>query len=83
MDLEREVAALHGVKQVEADWKLGSETGMDLLSEQTIGRVVLYNRVDCCGSRLRDITVSILDAAGNSLDGGYTGGQRGARARLW
>ena len=29
-----------------------------------IERVVLYNRTSCCGSRMRDITVRILDANG-------------------
>jgi hypothetical protein len=49
--------------------------------------IVLHNRADCCRSRLRDITVSILDAPGgnllfqtellnpeNVLGGGGTGG---------
>ena len=38
---------------------------VDLLDEYLIGRIVLYNRTDCCGSRLRDVTVYILDGAGD------------------
>jgi len=32
-----------------------------------IEEIVLYNRTDCCASRLRDITVSILDGTGTSV----------------
>ncbi len=35
---------------------------VDLLDEYSIGKIVLYNRTSCCGSRLRDITVYVLDA---------------------
>jgi hypothetical protein len=35
---------------------------LDLQTEIPIAAVVLHNRVDCCQSRLRDITVEILDA---------------------
>jgi hypothetical protein len=37
---------------------------VDLEGSSPIGRVVLYNRADSAQSRLRDITVDILDAAG-------------------
>jgi hypothetical protein len=40
-----------------ATWEL------DLGRTATISRIVLYNRTSCCGSRLRDITVFVLDAA--------------------
>lgn len=40
---------------------------VDLQSEQDIALIVLWNRVDCCQSRLRDITVSILDAGGDTV----------------
>lgn len=39
------------------------EWRVDLGGERWIGRVVLHNRRSCCGSRLRDITVRVLDAA--------------------
>lgn len=35
---------------------------IDLGAEYALETIVLYNRADCCGSRLRDITVRILDA---------------------
>jgi hypothetical protein len=34
---------------------------VDLLEPRDIGSIALYNRVDCCQSRLRDIIVSIHD----------------------
>ncbi len=41
---------------------------VDLEGEFPINAIVLHNRGDgCCQSRLRDITVSILDAAGESV----------------
>ncbi len=39
---------------------------LDLGAEESIGSIVLYNRTSCCGSRLRDITVSVWDAAGTT-----------------
>ena len=53
-------------------------------TDQSIGKIVLHNRDDCCQERLRDITVQILDAsntvvynstllnANNSLNGPET-----------
>ncbi len=35
--------------------------------ERIIERIVLWNRSSCCGSRLRDITVSILSASNQEL----------------
>ncbi len=35
---------------------------IDLAQPTTIERINVYNRTSCCGSRLRDITVSVLDA---------------------
>jgi len=32
-----------------------------------IGEVILYNRTSCCGSRLRDITITILDPTGTDV----------------
>jgi len=32
-----------------------------------IGEIVLYNRTSCCGSRLRDITVSVLNDVGDPV----------------
>ncbi len=37
---------------------------VDLGGPRWIGRVVLHNRRGCCGSRLRDITVEVLDGDG-------------------
>ncbi|MCB9549275.1 MAG: CotH kinase family protein [Myxococcales bacterium] len=37
---------------------------VELAGDFWIDRVVLHNRRGCCGSRLRDITVRVLDAAG-------------------
>ncbi|MCA9540352.1 MAG: CotH kinase family protein, partial [Myxococcales bacterium] len=37
---------------------------VDLGSERFLSSVVLHNRTSCCGSRLRDITVEVLDADG-------------------
>ena len=45
--------------QQNATWEL------KLDKPYTVNKVILHNRDNCCGSRLRDITVSILDAAGN------------------
>jgi len=36
-----------------------------LAAEYAISEIILHNRDDCCGSRLRDITVEILDASDN------------------
>jgi hypothetical protein len=38
---------------------------VELPADFEIGLVTLYNRTSCCGSRLRDIIVEILDAAGD------------------
>ncbi len=35
---------------------------IDLLENFDIAEIILYNRTSCCGSRLRDITVFILDS---------------------
>ena len=40
---------------------------VDLGSMEPIGLIVLHNRTSCCGSRLRDITVSILNADGTQV----------------
>lgn len=32
-----------------------------------IGEVIVHNRADCCGSRLRDISIYILDATGTDV----------------
>ena len=40
---------------------------VDLGRVTTIGSVVLHNRSGCCGSRLRDITVIVLDAPGGEI----------------
>jgi hypothetical protein len=37
---------------------------VDLGSERAIGRLVVYNRGDCCGDRLSGAIVEVLDAAG-------------------
>ncbi len=39
---------------------------LDLGGTFFLYRITLYNRTSCCGSRLRDITVSILDEDGTS-----------------
>ena len=39
---------------------------VNLGAENDIEEIVLWNRGDCCGSRLRDITVSILNLAGDA-----------------
>lgn len=39
---------------------------VDLGTNYGIERVILHNRTSCCGSRLRDITVEILDPSGAS-----------------
>ena len=41
---------------------------VDLGRSVDIGGIILHNRTSCCGSRLRDVTVSILDGEGD--DGG-------------
>ena len=38
---------------------------VELNEDSEIGRIILHNRTSCCGSRLRDITVTILDGAGD------------------
>ena len=38
---------------------------VELTDELEIGAIVLHNRTSCCGSRLRDIVVTVLDAAGD------------------
>ena len=38
-----------------------------LPEEVEMGTIVVHNRSSCCGSRLRDITVEVLDAAGDVL----------------
>ena len=43
--------------QSPASWEV------DLQDSYPIERIVLWNRTSCCGSRLRDITVSVLDAS--------------------
>lgn len=40
---------------------------LDLGETYAIGSVVLHNRRDCCRSRLRDVTVLILDAPGGDV----------------
>ena len=35
---------------------------VDLGDELSIGRIVLWNRIDCCSARLTDFQVSVLDA---------------------
>jgi hypothetical protein len=37
---------------------------VDLGTNYSLSRIVLWNRVSCCGSRLRDITVRVLSANG-------------------
>ena len=37
---------------------------VNLATNYALARIVIYNRTDCCGSRLRDITVRILDVDG-------------------
>jgi hypothetical protein len=39
---------------------------VNLGAELDIAEIVLWNRTSCCGSRLRDITVSVLDLAGET-----------------
>ena len=46
-----------------AGQNLPSTWELDLGEVVPIDVVVLHNRTSCCGSRLRDITVSVLDAA--------------------
>lgn len=47
--------------QSSASWEV-------VLSESTvINEIVLHNRTNCCGSRLRDLTVTILNAQGGSV----------------
>jgi hypothetical protein len=41
-----------------------SQWRLDLGESQPIGQIVLHNRLDCCASRLRDITVEILAPTG-------------------
>ncbi len=50
-----------------ADQNLPATWEVNLGANVPIERIVLYNRSDCCGSRLRDVTVRIL-----SLDGATT-----------
>ncbi len=40
---------------------------LDLGALTEISRVVLHNREDCCGSRLRDLTVNLLAADGQTV----------------
>ncbi len=40
---------------------------VDLGAEGNIEEIVLWNRRNCCGSRLRDITVSVLNLAGDAV----------------
>ncbi len=40
---------------------------IDLGDQYTLISIILYNRADCCRSRLRDITVSILDGPGGNV----------------
>ena len=40
---------------------------VDLGSVQTIAEIVLVNRANCCASRLRDITVFVLDGPGGEV----------------
>ncbi|MBN1855010.1 MAG: discoidin domain-containing protein [Pirellulales bacterium] len=37
--------------------------GAFLAGDQDIEQIILFNRLDCCGDRLRDITITIRDAA--------------------
>jgi len=39
---------------------------VDLCAAKEIATIILWNRADCCQSRLRDITVAILDKAGGA-----------------
>ena len=42
---------------------------MDLDSQTSIGRIVIYNRTDnCCISRLSNFSVDILDNSGNIVE---------------
>lgn len=40
---------------------------VDLLDDQEIGFIAICNRTSCCGSRLRDIVVEIMDADGEVI----------------
>ncbi len=42
---------------------------VDLLDAFTIERIVLWNRTDCCGDRLQNYRVSVLDGAGAEVWG--------------
>ena len=78
---------LNNFTQTAAGQNLPATWEVNLTNNFGIERVVLRNRNDCCRSRLRDITVRILDAAGtytnfqsallnpeNALGGGSTAG---------
>jgi len=41
---------------------------VDLGSTQSVNSIIIHNRADCCQERLRDITVSILDAGGVEVE---------------
>ena len=45
--------------QAPATWELALD------DDYAIEEIVLHNRASCCGARLRDITVEVIDAAGN------------------
>jgi hypothetical protein len=53
----------HTLNQSPSWWQL------DLLTEQIIDDIVLWNRTDCCGNRLSNFRMSVLDAAENEVWG--------------
>ena len=51
---------------------LPAQWQVNLGTNYALTRIVLYNRTDCCGSRLRDITVEILATNTGGLITNYT-----------
>ncbi len=51
----------------QAGQNLPAQWEVDLGTNYALARIVLYNRADCCGSRLRDLTVEILAAGPGGL----------------
>lgn len=39
----------------------------DFGTDVTVGNVTIFNRADCCGERLRDITISVQDSSGTTI----------------
>ncbi|XP_062590594.1 fucolectin-4-like [Saccostrea cucullata] len=46
---------------------------VNLYNTSTVDRVLIYNRQDCCGGRLHDVSVSVIDNGRNVSCGFYPG----------